>query len=200
MQQGIVEHAISGRMRLRFRSHRGDTAFFRQLVEVLKGQPTVTSVEANPATGGVLVLHTGSGRELAALASRSAGLQVAPPRPRPQKSLLASLASRGRHWRPSWPVLSFVGLALYQLARGRALGTASEQFWHATRAREMNQPGLGIALICVGMFQLFSGRLLAPASSLLMYALMSEAATARSMAAQTPIEQPPGGFSESDNA
>jgi hypothetical protein len=190
MQQGILEHAIRGRMRLRFRSRRGDVAFFGQLVELLNRQPTVTSVEANPATGGVLVLHTGSGRELAELASTIAGPYVAPVQAGGHKSLLGSLASRGRHWRPSWPALGLAGLAFYQLARGRALGSASEQFWHASRAREMNQPGVGIALISLGVLQLFSGRLLAPASSLLMYALMSEATVAkRHVAAQRPTEQ-----------
>lgn len=190
MQQGIVEHAIRGRMRLRFRSRRGDAAFFGQLVELLSRQPAVTHVEANPATGGVLVLHTGNGRELAEIVSRSAGTHVAPVQAGGHKSLLGALASRGAGWRPSWPALCFAGLAFYQLARGRALGSASEQFWHATRAREMKQPGVGIALICLGMLQLFSGRLLAPASSLLMYALMSEAAAASSGAAQRPSEQP----------
>jgi len=64
-------------------------------------------------------------------------------------------------------------LALLQAARGRVLGSASEQFWHAERARERNAPVLSLVLFGLGILQLLSGRVLAPASSLFVYAMLS---------------------------
>ena len=65
-------------------------------------------------------------------------------------------------------------LALLQLARGHVLGSASEQFWHAERARERHAPVLSVALFGVGILQLLSGRVLAPAASLFVYAMLSK--------------------------
>jgi hypothetical protein len=56
------------------------------------------------------------------------------------------------------------------------LGSASEQFWHAGNAARLSRPALAGILAGLGIAQILAGRLLAPASSLFMYALINEAA------------------------
>src|SRR5262249_26120778 len=120
-----VEHVMQGRIRLRFRSRRGETDFFQQLVTLLSKISLVDEVDANPLTGSVLVRHSASLEQLAFLA---AGLI-------PSQDLSSAIGHptaprcTARH-RPSSPMsVGLFALALLQVARGRALGSASEQFW-----------------------------------------------------------------------
>jgi hypothetical protein len=52
-----VIHAITGRMRLRVPSLKGNEELSRRLHERLSAVPGITRVEANPVTASVLVLH-----------------------------------------------------------------------------------------------------------------------------------------------
>jgi hypothetical protein len=84
------------------------------------------------------------------------------------------------------------GLALYQLARGRIANNAAQQFWYAERAAALRQQPLAVGLAALGLLQGLGGRWLAPASSFLMYALLSEIApTARPKAPTTPLRTMP---------
>jgi hypothetical protein len=173
-----VEHMIAGRIRLRFRSRRGDLNFFKQLVSVLSELPYVDEVDANPHTGGVLIRHSATPEQLALLAARTGlfdrgNVGVA----REAASARSVVLQNGP---PSLPTLGLSALTLFQLTRGRVLGSASEHFWHATRVREFNLPAVALALAGLGAFQLVTGRILAPASSLFVYGLMTSSAEARS--------------------
>jgi hypothetical protein len=181
-----VEHMIAGRIRLRFRSRRGDFDFFKQLVSLLSELPYVDEVDANPRTGGVLIRHSATPEQLALLAAQTGLFDsghltgVGHEAARARNAVL-------RNGTPSLPTLGLSALTLFQLTRGRVLGSASEHFWHATRVREFNLPAVALALVGLGVFQLVAGRILAPASSLFVYGLMTRSAEAQSpMTAAAP--------------
>ena len=166
-----VEHMMPGRIRLRFRSRRGETDFFQQLVTLLSQISLVDEVDANSLTGSVLIRHSASPDQLAFLATQSGLLPV-----QDLSSALGDPPAPRRQARSGLSVPRAVGLfalALLQLARGRVLGSASEQFWHAERAQERHAPVLSLALFGLGILQLLSGRVLAPASSLFVYGMLS---------------------------
>src|SRR5262249_46457474 len=76
--------------------------------------------------------------------------------------------------RTSQPItFALYGLALYQLARGRIANNAAQQFCYAERAAALRQQPLALGLDTLGLLQGLGGRWLAPASALLMYALLS---------------------------
>lgn len=57
---GVTAHLVHrapGRYRLRIPRCRGDVAFFETLADVLSAMEEVEAVEANPRTGGVLIRH-----------------------------------------------------------------------------------------------------------------------------------------------
>lgn len=169
MHQGIIEHVLPGRMRLRFREQRGNSGFFQELVERLERLPDVERVLANPLTGSILIFHRGSPGEIAAHADAVEAEPRAfsgPPRQTPQ------IAGRA----PAPTTITLCGLALYQLVRGRLANNAAQQFWYAERAAALQHQHLAFALALLGLLQGLRGRWLAPASSFLMYALLSEKA------------------------
>jgi len=133
-----VEHMMPGRIRLWFRSRRGETEFFQQLVTFLSEISLVDEVDANPLTSSVLIRHSASPEQIAFLAAQSGLLPAqdlssargGPPAPRRE----------ARNGSSSPMAVGLFGLALLQVIRGRVLGSASEQFWHAERARERNAP------------------------------------------------------------
>jgi hypothetical protein len=159
----MIEHAIPGRMRLRFCARRGETAFFARLAARLQAHPDVRRVIANPRTGSLLVLHAGNSREIAALA----GIEV-------KDAADAPLPAR-RQSAAKLQSVTLAALALLQLARGRVLDGASQHLWHAVRARELNMPALALGLVGLGIAQGVRGRLLASAASLFMNAVMAQA-------------------------
>ena len=53
-----IVHRIAGRMRVRVPSRRGDPAYFSIVEETLRGLTGVERVEADPLTGGILILHS----------------------------------------------------------------------------------------------------------------------------------------------
>jgi Heavy metal associated domain 2 len=172
MSDAFLEHAIPGRMRIRIRSRRGDKDFFASLVHSLREVEDVKEVVANPHTGSVLVFHSG---EADAVARVVAPEGLSRPRSVGRSIIAGRAAGPLAKNTPSIQALTLLIGALVQGARGQVLGSASEQFWHATRAREMRAPAMVIGLVGLGLVQLMRGRLLAPASSLLMYAMMSQA-------------------------
>ena len=170
MQQGIIEHVLPGRMRLRFREQRGSNGFFQELVQRLEQLPEVERVLANPSTGSILIFHGGSPAAIAA----HAGVVESTPSPasRPHREAGYVWKIGGRISQPI--TFALYGLALYQLARGRLATNAAQQFWYAERAAALRQQPLALGLATLGLLQGLGGRWLAPASSFLMYALLSE--------------------------
>jgi len=167
MHQGIIEHVIPGRLRLRFRAERRNADFFRQLACHLAQLPTVERIVTNPLTGSVLIFHRGSPAEIAA---RAGAVQ------RDNGDLMVAHTRQFSRYMPQPATLAFCGLALYQLARGRVANSAAQQFWYAERAAALGQQPWAVGMAALGLLQAFGGRWLAPASSFLMYALLAETA------------------------
>jgi len=170
MHHGIIEHVLPGRMRLRFREQRGDSRFFQELTRRLEQLPEIERVVANPLTGSILIFHGGSPGEIAAHVGAVESKRPASSRPHPKASYASKIA--GRTSQPK--TFAFYGLALYQLARGRLANNAAQQFWYAEQAAALRQQPLAVGLVALGLLQGLGGRWLAPASSFLMYALLSE--------------------------
>ncbi len=160
----MIEHMIPGRMRMRFRSRRGEEAFFAQLVARLQDHPDVIRVVANPRTASLLVFHAGNPREIAELA----GIRASDSGARAQQPANPRAAVRMEG-------LALSALGILQLVRGRVLDGASQHLWHAARARDLNMPALALGLIGLGITQGIRGRFLSSASSLFMNALMAQA-------------------------
>lgn len=57
LPEAVLVHRSPGRVRLRVPSRRGDTAYFTDLRERIKGLPLVHDVSVNAGTASVLVLH-----------------------------------------------------------------------------------------------------------------------------------------------
>jgi hypothetical protein len=188
MYDAVIEHMMPGRIRLRFRSQRGDVAFFEQLVQLLSTHAIVAEVRANPLTGSVLIRHSASPEELARLAEQTG---LVDPRtavqPRRPNQTGAKVARTGR---PAVPLVSPAAalsvLGFLQLARGNLLGSAAEHFWHAYRLHQVQKSWIVPALIGLGLFQLLKGRALAPASSLFVYALLARAGAGRISQTSSP--------------
>lgn len=176
-----IEHRIRGRMRLRLRERRGDAAFFERLSERLGSVEGVRSVRANPDTASLLVEHEGEDAALLEAARRRHLFEAAPAKPRFQAC--KAPASRA----PAPLDLAATGLAaagLVQLARGRIVGSASENLWNAYGLYQATrQPGISLLLMAFGLFQIARGEVLGSATSLFLYAL-----SARRMAGRQQVE------------
>lgn len=128
-----LTHDVPGRLRYRIAARRGDPEFFTRIgAELLKCE-MVQTVEINPLTGSVLVIH---GAETAAItryaeqhglfrlgggdnSDAGRGDPFDPPADKPAADVLSLL-----------PPL-FIGLGLYQLLQGNVLAPAVTLFWYA---------------------------------------------------------------------
>jgi hypothetical protein len=162
---------MPGRFRLRIRSRRGDSSFFREIVGVLSTIPQVEEVAANPLTGAVLILHSGASDPITAAAADSGLLAF-------ERGGAGSRSNRGSSLRvPSALDSASTGLgalALLQAARGNITGSATENFWNAYGAkRVLGRADLATGFFVLGLFQLFGGQWLGSASALFFYSLIT---------------------------
>ena len=170
-----IVHQIAGRIRLRVPERRGDSNYFETIRQKLSANPAVQQLRVTPETASILLLHAGSIAPMAAAAAecnlfRIADHDVSPtsePIPlrnsavKPQSALDAVATGLS-------------GLALVQVARGQAFGSAVENFWNAYGAKRILQrPGLAGLFAAIGIYQLLSGRYLGSATSLLFYSMVT---------------------------
>jgi hypothetical protein len=181
----VLEHQIAGRVRLKIPSKRGDVAFFEALVQALSNHAAIADLVANPLTGGVVIRHSGAVQPILSMAADQGIFEVrpqqatsSPSQPPPRKEeqnpvgLLDTIA------------FSLAGLGAFQVARGPALGSASENFWNAYGAqRVLGSRTLVAAFAGLGVYQLLRGELLGSASSLFFYALVARHLAAEERAA-----------------
>jgi hypothetical protein len=140
-----VVHLLRGRLRLRVPERRGDAAYFAAVLEQLAQVAGVEQVQANPVTGSVLVLHD----ELAYadLSARldETGLFTLTQAPEPHAPGLAPVTS---------------GFALVDRLLTEHSGGSAD-------LRTL----LFIVLLTLAIGQMLRGQVMAPAISLLWYAL-----------------------------
>jgi hypothetical protein len=178
----LLEHQLPGRVRLRIPAMRGNGAFFETAKQGLAGTAAVQEVIANPHTGSLLIRYTGDIGKLATEAAERGLFTVQRARAASRNPKAAATAAP-----VNTTVVGLSGLGLYQVARGRALGSASEIFWNAHGAyRILGNPALALLLCGLGLWQTLRGDWLGPASALLFYALVARKLMADSPAPSRP--------------
>jgi hypothetical protein len=70
--------------------------------------------------------------------------------------------------------LALLGVSVLQVARGCVASNALNQFWFAERAASVGRSALALGMAGLGVAQLFRGRWLGSAATVLMYNLMGE--------------------------
>lgn len=58
LPEAFITHLISGRVRIKIPSKKGDEAFFFSMKERFSNFPGVRQIEINPLTGSLLILHS----------------------------------------------------------------------------------------------------------------------------------------------
>ncbi|MFI5304684.1 MAG: HMA2 domain-containing protein [Nitrospiria bacterium] len=58
LPEAFITHFISGRVRIKIPSKKGDDAYFLSIKERFSGLPGVQKIEINSLTGSILILHT----------------------------------------------------------------------------------------------------------------------------------------------
>ncbi|NTW67366.1 MAG: hypothetical protein HGB21_13835 [Nitrospirae bacterium] len=61
----VIAHASTGRLRIRVPSRKGDIAALKSLGDQLAACPGILSIEVNPGTGSILLLHQTTVQEIA---------------------------------------------------------------------------------------------------------------------------------------
>lgn len=165
-----IEHQLPGRVRLRVAAQRGNVT---ELGEQIAAAPGVRTVRTNPRTGSILIEHTGDLDTIIRFAEEHRLLEFAPRERRWTPSLRSEKRKGPGVPHPlSLTAAGLGSLAIYQLARGNVLGSATEILWQSYSAYKiLGRPWLSSAYAGLGLFQLVRGRILGPASSLLFYAM-----------------------------
>jgi hypothetical protein len=138
----VIHHGVS-RLRLRIATHRGQPEFFQRVVEGLAALEGLDRIEANPATGSILIMPGIDTARVAAHAEAGGlfrvGAASAAVRPiteglaagfRDANSALKSI-SGGHLDLASTAFVGLVGAAAMQLRSGHVLGPASTLLWYA---------------------------------------------------------------------
>jgi len=169
-----IEHRLAGRLRLRVPSRRGDAGFFATVVEKLGQLGAVRALKTDPRTGSILIAHDGEAETLTAFAKEHGLFALEPPRAaRPEP-----ISGARRLGTPTHPLAiaatGLAGLGVYQAARGRFLGSATENFWNAYGAYAvLGRPRVAVALAAFGLYQLVRGQVFGSAASLMFYAIIA---------------------------
>jgi hypothetical protein len=171
--RAIVVHRLPGRIRVRIPSKRSDTSFFESVVQKLRPHPGVHELSANPRTGSLLIHHSGEAENILSLAFELFELDD----PGKASKRLRAVAKRAGLPLPAildGTAAVSASLGFYQLARGRDVGPASENFWAAFGSyRFAGSLGLAATFAALGVVQLVRGQVLSSATSLFYHALVA---------------------------
>ncbi len=186
-----LEHRIPGRMRLRVAARRGDAGFFRRAEAGLARAPGVRAVRVNPHTASILVEHGGDEPAVLAAAKTQGLFGVAPVPSRPVRVLAVPALSSGAAGANAWSPLDLAsaglaGAGLLQLARGRVIGSASENLWNAYGLYAITrQAWPSTLMVAFGLLQIARGEVLGSATSLFLYAFSARRLSQRKTAEKT---------------
>ncbi|MGF1615014.1 MAG: HMA2 domain-containing protein [Gammaproteobacteria bacterium] len=139
-----IAHTLAGRLRIRIPARRRDSGYFASLADAFGAMPGIEGLEVNALTASLLLYHTISSEQISEFAERRALFRVVP-----ERNESASLSTR----------LSSGLEAIDSKIRGVSDG--SLDFWGA----------VFLVLVAMSIVQLAQGHILAPASTLLWYAL-----------------------------
>lgn len=141
--EAVLVHSVPGRLRLKITAARGDVEYFRKLTEGLLALPGVTEVHAREITGSILIGHPWRSSEPLAIFGRDSGL------------------------------FELKELALEPIAQQATVRVQRlhERMMRLTRGEVGIRSAALVALMALGLAQTARGQFLAPASSLLWYAL-----------------------------
>lgn len=138
-----VGHRLAHRTRLKIPSRRGDEAYFNQVKAALEQQAVISSAEVNPHTASILIHHQTTLEEIGLFA---------------EKTGLFALSLEA-------PELASLTPSLMDAAR------AADGFLREVTGGRLNGSEAGLlALLIMGLYQLWKGETLAPAATLLWYA------------------------------
>lgn len=129
-----VAHISSGRLRIRIPSRKGNSSFLDSVKVLFAGLPGLQSMEANPVTGSLLVLHSsGEAAVRALLDSYNLSGASRTVKGKPAASAVhGEIATIFRGWDrqiqnfsvgnlnlEAVVAISLIGMAAYQISRGR---------------------------------------------------------------------------------
>lgn len=150
-----IVHVCPGRVRLRLPAARGRPEVLDGIRTGLSQLPRIDDVVVNPGTGSVLVRGTVALEDLAAHSLRHGLFEIVAALPE-MTPLIDDLLdqvgavdvrlrrlTRGRFDLASTALLTFTGLALVQMMRGRVAAPALTMLWYAVGAVAMARAGRG---------------------------------------------------------
>jgi len=138
-----LSHSLPDRFRLHIAERKGDGAYFAAVETALAAYAPVTRVETNPLTASLLIYHNGAQADLLRFAAEQQLFQLA----------------------AEFPVQAQV-----LSAAGDQLDQADQMVRRLTQGAFDLQALLFVGLLGAAVIQLFRGRVLAPAATLLSYA------------------------------
>jgi hypothetical protein len=160
-----IVHRLPGRVRLRISGKRNDTAYFSKLAEMIRACPGVGEARVNPLTGSLIVWHEGPFEVVAAYAEARQMFRVTGPS-------------------PAAPLRTQVAEGLEDTSRNL----------EAVTGGELDLDGmLIVGLTGLAIQQAIEGNIMAPAVTLLWYALHAARGTRQDRGAAAGIGQPGGG-------
>ena len=166
----VIDHQMTGRLRLRIGARRGDVPFFQGIVQALSKLPEIKEVDANPLTGSILIHHSGSSQAITAEALEQGLFQLGPK----QSKEAQSKAPPSDSGPMDTIATGLAGLGLFQVTQGQVIGNAAENFWNAYGAqRILGRPDIAAGFALLGIFQVLRGQLIGAASSLFFYFLVA---------------------------
>ena len=144
LPEARITHSISGRLRIKIPSKKGDTSYFESLEQKFSGCDEVQKVEANALTAGVLLLHDADIKDISKFAEEnrlfeieSLGLERTPL----VKRIRSGFEDLNRRTKkltgseldlPSAGFVSLLSLSIYQIARGNFFAPAwYTSLWYA---------------------------------------------------------------------
>ncbi len=144
LPEARITHIISGRLRIKIPSRKGNTSYFKSLKQTFSGCDKVQKVEANAVTAGVLLLHDADIKDISKFAEENR-LFVVESR-RPEQTVLvkrirsgfedlnrrATRFTGGELDLPGAVFVSLLSLSIYQIARGNFFAPAwYTSLWYA---------------------------------------------------------------------
>jgi hypothetical protein len=155
----FLSHKISGRARLKIPSKKGDFHYFKSLKEQLSGCSGIETVEVNPVSGSILIVHASDIEKIAEYARNKNIFNLKNNRPEPANlHRTVSKAFKDINGKikgitggdmdiAGAAFLTLLGLGIYQISRGNFIAPAwYTAFWYALSIFLMsgNKEGQGI--------------------------------------------------------